>query len=561
MNRPLNITLEYCIWNLVYSPSFNRELEEKRVPESEFVFNLIETLRNKSLPGVGDFTKIQHARMTQGQISSVRVSDDNIFRLILNKKLNLFDKNYHLMRVFMFDEADPTGKIRHYKTVGVNGDAKVSDVIALSVKKFKILEVSCWSFTLCSFFKNRGFLIPLTYPLETLRAEDEFITDILQMGHGSAQDIDFILRKTWSGLGVAPSSDSSQIKESDEIKGLLHERAPSFLRDGTSAIHGSSDDMNSINGSGSNTFRLDKDATSPFVPKSVAAARPPSAQTPTGLSSPSVAAQFSVIALDGAQRAVSSDSSIPSASDFAFPQLHSAIIDDGTTGSLNTLDNTGGSKRSSIVRKPVSASSGSLDGNVSSLHVIGSAGTAREREKLDPPKHSEVTGVGSLSDTVSAPESESVVFPAENDKKETEFGGPNSSLPAFKSGVYNDSGLSRLLTKSSSVKSAGRTSSPEPPVRQGSYNDGGLSSLIAQATRKPSQYKPVNKARPKSEHASRASMNLRDLFDGLEAEIDYFNAGDDIETSKAGGGDEGKDIAQMEKELDGLVAKGVDLFN
>lgn len=49
-----------------------------------------------------------------GQISSVRgVSDDNIFRLVLNKKLNLFDKNHHLMRVFMFDESDPSGTIRY----------------------------------------------------------------------------------------------------------------------------------------------------------------------------------------------------------------------------------------------------------------------------------------------------------------------------------------------------------------------------------------------------------------------------------------------------------------
>jgi hypothetical protein len=75
--------------------------------------DLIESLRNKSLPGVGDFTSTAHARMKKGKISSVRVSDDNIFRLILNKKLNLFDKNYHLMRVFMFDDSDPTGTIRY----------------------------------------------------------------------------------------------------------------------------------------------------------------------------------------------------------------------------------------------------------------------------------------------------------------------------------------------------------------------------------------------------------------------------------------------------------------
>jgi hypothetical protein len=45
--------------------------------------------------------------------------------------------------------------IRHYKTVGVNGDATVATVIALSVKKFKI-DTKGWIFTLCSFFKLQG---------------------------------------------------------------------------------------------------------------------------------------------------------------------------------------------------------------------------------------------------------------------------------------------------------------------------------------------------------------------------------------------------------------------
>ena len=92
-------------------------LEERRVPESEIVMDLIESLRSKSLPGIGDFTRTTHTRSANGgSISSVRVSDDNIFRLILNKKLNLYDKNNHLMRVFMFDESDSTGTIRYART-------------------------------------------------------------------------------------------------------------------------------------------------------------------------------------------------------------------------------------------------------------------------------------------------------------------------------------------------------------------------------------------------------------------------------------------------------------
>ena len=94
--------------------------------------------------------------MTKGQISSVKVNDDNIIKMIINKKLNLFEKNNHLVRIFMYDESDPTGKIRYYKTVGVDSTATVEQIVEVAAKKFKVGNNPGYQFTLHSLFKGHG---------------------------------------------------------------------------------------------------------------------------------------------------------------------------------------------------------------------------------------------------------------------------------------------------------------------------------------------------------------------------------------------------------------------
>jgi hypothetical protein len=142
------------IWGIHFL-SFFPFLEEKRINENEVVTDLLEGLRHKTLPGVGDLSKISHAVMKQGKMSSVRMNDDNIVKILINKKLNLFEKNYHLMRVFMIEESDLPGTSR-YKTIGVDGDTTVSRLVEIAQKKFKVFANDGYKYSLWSVFKNQG---------------------------------------------------------------------------------------------------------------------------------------------------------------------------------------------------------------------------------------------------------------------------------------------------------------------------------------------------------------------------------------------------------------------
>ncbi|KAJ3037945.1 hypothetical protein HK097_003335 [Rhizophlyctis rosea] len=139
-----------------YLTVLHMDSQEKRLKEDELVFKTLEELRHKSLPGIGDFSHLARAVVSDGKISTVRMNDDNIIKVIINKQLNLFEKNYHLMRVLLYADDDPTGKMRQYKTVGVGSDATVEEVVQLAVKKFKLPNVEGFTFTLASNIKGEG---------------------------------------------------------------------------------------------------------------------------------------------------------------------------------------------------------------------------------------------------------------------------------------------------------------------------------------------------------------------------------------------------------------------
>lgn len=130
--------------------------EEKRLGEKDNVYDTLEDLRHKGLPGVGDSASIAKVVNSKGGVSSIRMTDDNIIKVIINKKLNLFEKNYHLIRIFMYDESDPTGRMRTYKTIGVNSNTTVGEIIAMAVKKFKLRDPSGYTYSLHSIFKGQG---------------------------------------------------------------------------------------------------------------------------------------------------------------------------------------------------------------------------------------------------------------------------------------------------------------------------------------------------------------------------------------------------------------------
>ncbi|KAJ3113284.1 hypothetical protein HDU96_003588 [Phlyctochytrium bullatum] len=182
-----------------YLSVLHLDSQERRLPESDNVFQMLDALRHKQLPGVSSRAANGAGRSVS---PSVHMNDDKIIKVIINKKLNLFEKNYHLIRIFMQDESDTSGKIRTYKTIGVNSNARIVDIIEIALKKFKLPPDPNISYTLCSVFK--GSEIP--------RNPTECVLDVLMMAEGSPEDIDFILKKEWNGEGsmprAAPVADS-----------------------------------------------------------------------------------------------------------------------------------------------------------------------------------------------------------------------------------------------------------------------------------------------------------------------------------------------------------------
>ncbi|KAI9333339.1 hypothetical protein DFJ73DRAFT_50524 [Zopfochytrium polystomum] len=157
---------------------------ERRLPETENVYDALEKLRNKHLPGVGFNSLSRSGGSTRA--ASILINDDNFIKIIVNKKLNLFEKNFHLVRIFMYDEFDPS--MRTYKTIGVSSEATVNEILDIAVKKFKVPPQG-FRYTLTSVFKGS----------EILRQRSEKMVDILRMASGSSEDIDFILGKEPSG--------------------------------------------------------------------------------------------------------------------------------------------------------------------------------------------------------------------------------------------------------------------------------------------------------------------------------------------------------------------------
>ncbi|KAI9360462.1 hypothetical protein DFJ73DRAFT_83718 [Zopfochytrium polystomum] len=123
---------------------------ERRFTDTENVSETLEMLRQKHLPGVGFNSS---SKMAAGPTSPIHASDDNFIKVIINKKLNLYEKKYHLVRIFICDEQDPL--VRTYKTLGISPDATVRDIIGIAVKKFK-LNANEPGFTLTSLFGDKG---------------------------------------------------------------------------------------------------------------------------------------------------------------------------------------------------------------------------------------------------------------------------------------------------------------------------------------------------------------------------------------------------------------------
>ncbi|KAJ3175787.1 hypothetical protein HDU87_005781 [Geranomyces variabilis] len=223
--------------NEYYVSVLHMDAQERRLGGNDKIYDVLENLRHKGLPGVGDSAAgVSKVVNSSGAVSSVRVTDENIIRVLINKKLNLFEKNYHLIRIFMYDDSGGGGvgkdqqPMRTYKTIGVDSNTTVGEIKETAYKKFKIRGAgNGWIYSLNSIFKGQ----------EQPRDDSERIYPILMTAEHSSDEIDFVLRREWIGHGPAPSlsttgRDASNLRESgrsslmDDLQEILTFK-PAFL--------------------------------------------------------------------------------------------------------------------------------------------------------------------------------------------------------------------------------------------------------------------------------------------------------------------------------------------
>ncbi|KAJ3073819.1 Talin-1 [Podochytrium sp. JEL0797] len=202
---------------------------EKPLDPAANVFNSLEALKNRSLPGVANFTKLE----SKSAMGGLLMNDDNIIKVIINKKLNLFEKDFHLVRVY---QLDAEGEGRTYKTIGVNSEAGVESVTEIVKEKFKV-ELD---------FGKRYFLSTKIKgeTKEIRRSPTEKIVDVLATKDGHPIDLEFILhhepaspetiRKLTLAAKNTPSIATHPATGSNPEAGVL-----SFLDDGRADASGS----------------------------------------------------------------------------------------------------------------------------------------------------------------------------------------------------------------------------------------------------------------------------------------------------------------------------------
>ncbi|KAI9193370.1 uncharacterized protein BJ171DRAFT_268071 [Polychytrium aggregatum] len=200
-----------------YLAVLHMDSQEKALQDDEDIHKILDNLRNRHLPGIGDSSRVAHAVGTHGRVSSVRMNDDNIIKFIINKKLNILHNNNHLVRIYMYDSSDPHGKMRSYKTIPITNDMLVMEVIEVAKKKFKVGANQQVNYHLIARVETEELRLVPQEPMQPL--------------FEAAGKIEFVLWPEWTGSGSAPEkNETRKISDTDEIANLIASK-PSFLQE------------------------------------------------------------------------------------------------------------------------------------------------------------------------------------------------------------------------------------------------------------------------------------------------------------------------------------------
>ncbi|KAJ1569055.1 hypothetical protein HK405_010472, partial [Cladochytrium tenue] len=192
-------------------------LEERTLPEDANVRELLESLQHKSLPGISA-DRVTRAVSTNGKVSSVLMNDDNIIRVIINRRLNVFEKSHHLIRVIMYEGGGnaPVGSnaLRTYKTVAVKEDISIKDFVNMTAKKFKVDSPSDGEagdgFVLCTVHGDH----------ETVRRDDESILAVLEELSRLPGETEFVLQRS------SPSTAGGTVEAVDGAAAVSEGHSP-----------------------------------------------------------------------------------------------------------------------------------------------------------------------------------------------------------------------------------------------------------------------------------------------------------------------------------------------
>ncbi len=119
---------------------------------------VLDKIRLKStLPGLGNFRPAENPGP-----NSILTMDDKLIKVLINRNFNMYDDEYRLLKIYIYDEDVISDARRLYKTVGVELSSNGEAIFEKAIKKFRVPESHKNSYILYSSFQGVGTLL-LTY--------------------------------------------------------------------------------------------------------------------------------------------------------------------------------------------------------------------------------------------------------------------------------------------------------------------------------------------------------------------------------------------------------------
>ncbi|KAJ1553901.1 hypothetical protein HK405_006579, partial [Cladochytrium tenue] len=130
-----------------YLSVVHMDSQERTLPEDANVLEALDALQHKSLPGVSPMSRVSRAVSRSGKLSEVLTADDNIIRVLINRRLGAFEDDHHIIRIAVLHHnrapspsaprSEPPPPLRTYRTIAIPNDMHVADVAALAAARFR----------------------------------------------------------------------------------------------------------------------------------------------------------------------------------------------------------------------------------------------------------------------------------------------------------------------------------------------------------------------------------------------------------------------------------------